>query len=131
MNNHIFQIWTIKQINGIANTIKEEKNKESISYGIDSWIDKEKTIPIEVKMIKNIGIDFIRIFADKIREKNLFKGVFIGLEKLTSGAINRISLLKEKEEIDIVFINFDDLFDRKRLIEKGIIKQTGEIRDHI
>ncbi len=114
-----FQKWTIKAIDGIPLT------KKGADKGIDGWQNNNKfneSIPIEVKQHKINYNDVLKFNSVIEREKK--KGGFMIAFKITKPAAIEIKRLKRETKRDIIFISFDDLFNREILLRKGAIKPT-------
>ncbi len=114
-----FQKWTIKAIDGIPLT------KKGADKGIDGWQNNNKfneSVPIEVKQ-HSIGRPDVQKFNTVI-EKEKKKGGFMIAFNISKPAIIEIKRLKRQTKRDIVFISFDNLFNRETLLRKGAIKPT-------
>jgi len=114
-----FQKWTIKSIDGIPLT------KKGADKGIDGWQNNNKfneSVPVEVKQHKINYNDVLKLNSVIEREKK--KGGFMIAFEITKPASIEIKRLKRTTKRDIVFISFDDLFNRETLLKKGAIKPT-------
>jgi len=114
-----FQKWTINAIDGIPLT------KKGADKGIDGWQNNNKfneSIPVEVKQ-HSIGRPDVQKFNTVIQGEKK-KGVFMIAFKISKPAIVEIKKIKRETKRDIVFISFDDLFNKETLLRKGAIKPT-------
>ena len=136
INWKTFQTWAVTAVGGNPHSRKQEigKGENKNKKGLDGIVKAIKTnfnedVSIEVKKHKSsIGINPIRIFGDKIRQRKLHNGIFISMAKLSSGAKERIKTLRD-EGINIILITFNDLISPKlkiKLKENGIFPKKSD-----
>ena len=114
-----FQKYTIKLINGIPLT------KKGADKGIDGWQNKNKfnqNIPVQVKKHK-IELKDVKNFNTTIQSEKKKGGIMIGFE-ITKPSKIKITEIKRHTKIDIIFVNYVDIFDRELLLIKGVFKPT-------
>ncbi|KKL74262.1 hypothetical protein LCGC14_2066640 [marine sediment metagenome] len=108
-----FQYWIVQRIGGIPISRSEEQGtKGQLKKSIDGLMEDTnygRNIPIEVKQRENIGERDIAIFKDRIELKEKNAGYIIAFS-FGRGAIERIANVKQKNKIEIVPINVDELF---------------------
>ena len=114
-----FQKMCIFAINGKPLT------KKGSDDGLDGWQNDNKfneSVPVEVKK-HSIGIKDVRNFSTVIqREKK--KGGFMIAFHISKPAKIEIKRLKRELEREIIYIGFEDIFNKEKKLVKGAIKPT-------
>ena len=107
------------------------------SKPVDGWIDKNKTIPVEIKNhSKPIGVKEIRNFAGNLN--GLKGGVFVSWH-YTSGCFEYVAELekKEKKKIDLIFahtiigelvLSKQQMFEYQKLYSERVKESKQKVR---